>query len=80
MNVILLSLLDLASVFIRFRERVWGKQHVSSCVARACKCDVSPKVLRFSMDIRLSVGARVGGVCGDTNAWPSCFSWGLSCS
>jgi len=30
------------------------------------------------MDIRLSVGARVGGVCGDTNAWPSCFFRGVA--
>jgi hypothetical protein len=65
-DVVLLRLLDgLAGVFIRFRERVCKAKlrlAVFRMRFRVKRQGSLPKVLRFSMDIRLSVSRGVGGV------------------
>jgi hypothetical protein len=63
MDIVLLRLERLAGIFIRFRERVC-KLQISRFRMRFKRQGGLPKVLRFSMDIRLSVGARLVGVIG----------------
>ena len=82
MNVVLLSLLDLAGIFIRFRERVC-KPGVSEGIAHALRAGLLTKGLEV-LDGHTTVGGRArvgGGVCvcwGGTNALDSLGrSWGM---